>query len=279
MTITFLFSSFRACSEGDIQMRRAFFSATLANDVEEWCSLNFDNPASVTIGQRNSATDTIKQTLVYTGTEKGKLLAFRQLIEGGKLKPPVLIFVQEKDRAKELFSELIKEKIHVDVIHSERSQLQRDNTVRAFRAGQIWVLICTELMGRGIDFKGVNLVVNYDFPPSTVSYIHRIGRTGRAGRPGQAVTFFTDQDKILLPNIASIVKRSGGEVPEYMLKLKKASRQDKRRLANSAVVREAITKESRMKQKRKRKSIHDGVTQSGGVAAKKTKKHKSLKNA
>ena len=112
---------------------------------------------------------------MYTGTEKGKLLAFRQLIEGGKLKPPVLIFVQEKDRAKELFSELIKEKIHVDVIHSERSQLQRDNTVRAFRAGQIWVLICTELMGRGIDFKGVNLVINYDFPPSTVSYIHRIG--------------------------------------------------------------------------------------------------------
>ena len=134
-------------------MRRAFFSATLATEVEEWASLNFDNPASVTIGQRNSATDTVEQTLVYTGTEKGKLLAFRQLIEGGKLKPPVLIFVQEKDRAKELFTELIKEKIHVDVIHSERSQLQRDNTVRAFRAGQIWVLICTELMGRGIDFK------------------------------------------------------------------------------------------------------------------------------
>ena len=149
-------------------MRRAFFSATLATEVEEWASLNFDNPASVTIGQRNSATDTVEQTLVYTGTEKGKLLAFRQLIEGGKLKPPVLIFVQEKDRAKELFTELIKEKIHVDVIHSERSQLQRDNTVRAFRAGQIWVLICTELMGRGIDFKGVNLVINYDFPPTAV---------------------------------------------------------------------------------------------------------------
>ena len=63
------------------------------------------------------------------------------------------MFVQEKDRAKDLFNELIKEKIHVDVIHSERSQLQRDNSVRAFRAGQIWVLICTELMGRGIDFK------------------------------------------------------------------------------------------------------------------------------
>lgn len=53
---------------------------------------------------------------------------------------------------------------------------QRDNVVRSFREGKIWVLICTELMGRGIDFKGINLVINYDFPPSAVSYIHRIGK-------------------------------------------------------------------------------------------------------
>lgn len=91
------------------------------------------------------------------------------------LQPPVLVFVQTKERAKELYTELVYEGINVDVIHAERSQLQRDNVVKSFRSGQIWVLICTELMGRGIDFKGVNLVVNYDFPPSAVSYIHRIG--------------------------------------------------------------------------------------------------------
>lgn len=50
---------------------------------------------------------------------------------------------------------------------------QRDNVVRSFRVGRIWVLICTELMGRGMDFRGVNLVVNYDFPPSAIAYIHR----------------------------------------------------------------------------------------------------------
>jgi hypothetical protein len=54
--------------------------------------------------------------------------------------------------------------------------VQRDNVVRSFRGGQVWVLICTELMGRGIDFKGVSLVINYDFPPSAISYIHRIGK-------------------------------------------------------------------------------------------------------
>ena len=89
--------------------------------------------------------------------------------------PPVLVFVQTKERAKELYTELVYDGINVDVIHSERTQLQRDNVVKCFRSGQIWVLICTELMGRGIDFKGVNLVVNYDFPPTAISYIHRIG--------------------------------------------------------------------------------------------------------
>ena len=143
---------------------------------------------TVTVGERNTATELVEQKLLYTGNEKGKLIAFKQLINEG-LKPPVLVFVQTKDRAKELFKELVEEGIHVDVIHSERSQLQRDNTVKAFRAGSIWVLICTELMGRGIDFKGVNMVVNYDFPPSTVSYIHRIGRTGRAGRPGAEASY------------------------------------------------------------------------------------------
>ncbi len=91
------------------------------------------------------------------------------------------MFVQSKDRAKELFKELIYDGINVDVIHSDLTQLQRDNVVKGFRLGKIWVLICTELMGRGIDFKGVNLVVNYDFPPSIVSYIHRIGKLSRRG--------------------------------------------------------------------------------------------------
>ena len=63
---------------------------------------------------------------------------------------------------------------------------------------QIWVLICTDLMGRGIDFKGVNMVINYDFPTSAISYIHRIGRTGRAGREGRAVTLFTEDDAVNL---------------------------------------------------------------------------------
>ena len=87
--------------------------------------------------------------------------------------PPVLIFVQSKERAQELHFEIKNER--TAVIHSDLSQAERDAVVQKFIAGKIWILICTELMARGIDFKGVNLVINYDFPTTAISYIHRIG--------------------------------------------------------------------------------------------------------
>ena len=80
------------------------------------------------------------------------------------LKPPVLVFLQSKDRARELYDELRYEAINVDVIHAGRTKDQRDEAVKRFRTGETWVLITTDLMCRGMDFKGVNLVVNYDFP-------------------------------------------------------------------------------------------------------------------
>ena len=74
----------------------------------------------------------------------------------------MLIFVQSKGRAKELFSELVYDGINVDVIHAERSKKQRDDVVKQFRLGSIWVLIATDLMARGVDFKGVNMVRSDD---------------------------------------------------------------------------------------------------------------------
>jgi ATP-dependent RNA helicase DDX52/ROK1 len=95
-------------------------------------------------------------------------------------------------------------------------------------------------MSRGIDFKYVNLVLNYDFPQTAISYIHRIGRSGRAGNVGKAVTFFTDNDLPFLRSIANIIREAGCDVPEYMLKLKKPSKKAKRLLAAKAPKRQKI---------------------------------------
>ena len=92
--------------------------------------------------------------------------------------------------------------------------------MQKFRLGDIWVLICTDLMARGIDFKTVNSVLNFDFPTSLVSYIHRVGRTGRAGREGTATTYFTDADLPYVKTIANLMAKSGHEVPAWLTKLK-----------------------------------------------------------
>ncbi|XP_078599744.1 putative ATP-dependent RNA helicase DDX52 [Branchiostoma floridae x Branchiostoma japonicum] len=263
---------YQACDSSHV--RRAMFSATFAYDVEQWCKLNLDNVVTVSIGARNAAVDTVEQQLLFVGSESGKLLAMRELVRKG-LTPPVLIFVQSKERAKELFHELIYDGINVDVIHADRTQTQRDNTVKCFRTGKIWVLICTELMGRGIDFKGVNLVINYDFPTSAVSYIHRIGRTGRAGRPGKALTFFTEDDIVHLRSIANVMREAGCEVPEYMLELKKAKRKERRFLEKRAPKRKSISTTPKMfvdKAMKKRKMIEKSKKMQG-----KTRKHEALR--
>uniref|UniRef100_A0A8I3WTL5 Probable ATP-dependent RNA helicase DDX52 n=1 Tax=Callithrix jacchus TaxID=9483 RepID=A0A8I3WTL5_CALJA len=243
-----LASIFLACTSHKV--RRAMFSATFAYDVEQWCKLNLDNVISVSIGARNSAVETVEQELLFVGSETGKLLAMRELVKKG-FNPPVLVFVQSIERAKELFHELIYEGINVDVIHAERTQQQRDNTVHSFRAGKIWVLICTALLARGIDFKGVNLVINYDFPTSSVEYIHRIGDTSAnpyahapflvAGNKGKAITFFTEDDKPLLRSVANVIQQAGCPVPEYIKGFQKLLSKQKKKMIKKPLERESIS--------------------------------------
>ncbi len=226
-----------ACPQKHV--RRALFSATIGSFVAELASQFLRNPIHVAIGTENTGASTIDQKLVFVGREDGKLLAIQQLIQQG-LKPPVLLFVQSIERAKELFQELAYDGINVDVIHAEKSQSSREETIRKFRTGEVWVLICTELMARGVDFKGVQMVINYDMPQSSVDYIHRIGRTGRAGRRGTAVTLFTEADIPKLRAIANVVKLSGCEVPDWMLTIPKLTTKQKRHLRQAAPVRRRI---------------------------------------
>lgn len=117
--------------------------------------------------------------------------------------------------------------MHVDVIHAGRSKTARDNAVAKFRKGDTWVLICTDLVARGVDFRAVNMVINYDLPTSGITYVHRIGRTGRAGRKGKAITLFTEADFENLRTIANVMKQSGCKVEDWMLQLRKNERKQK----------------------------------------------------
>ncbi|PKU77662.1 DEAD-box ATP-dependent RNA helicase 57 [Dendrobium catenatum] len=215
----------KACSNPSII--RSLFSATLPDSVEELARTIMHDAVRVIVGRKNSASALVKQKLLFAGSEKGKLLALR-LSFAESFNPPVLVFVQTKERAKELYKELAFDDIKADVIHADLTQEQRDDAVDDFRAGKTWVLIATDIIARGMDFKGINCVINYDFPESASAYIHRIGRSGRAGRAGEAVTLFTEEDKPFLRNIANVMKDSGCEVPAWILSLPKLKRKKHR---------------------------------------------------
>jgi len=210
---------------------RALFSATIGSSVRHLAESILRSEVDISIGGKrmlgnstaSGVSHDITQKLTFVGREEGKLLAIRQIIAKG-LSPPVIIFLQSKDRAQALFLELMYDNANVDVIHAGKSQAARDAAVAKFRKGETWILICTDLCARGLDFKAVNMVINYDLPTSGVTYVHRIGRCGRAGRKGEAITLFTEADFDHLRNIANVMKLSGCDVPDWMLSLKKNSK-------------------------------------------------------
>lgn len=218
-----------------------WFSATINVVIEDILKNFLKEPIKIIIGGRNNVLASIEQKLVYAGSEFGKLIEIRRMIHEGGIHPPVLIFVQSKERATELYDELKTENVKLDVIHANKSKHEREKIILKFRLGEIWILITTELMARGIDFKGVNLVINYDFPTTVISYIHRVGRTGRANRQGKAITFFTDLDKPLLRTLGNTLKASGLDVREWILKIKKSGKEVRRQLEQMPVQREPIS--------------------------------------
>ena len=222
------------------------------------------DPIRIQVGVKNATASTVAQKIVYVGREDAKLMTLRQALKEG-FTPPMLIFVQSKNRAKELYHELKFDHVNAEVIHGDKKKQERDEIMQKFRMGDVWVLICTDLMARGIDFKTVNSVLNFDFPTSLVSYIHRVGRTGRAGREGTATTYFTDADLPYVKTIANLMSKSGHEVPDWLNKLNKrggANNKAWKQLAEKPLRRKTIcTSQERNTNKRHLKAIKKDARQ------------------
>lgn len=221
------------------------FSATLSEQVEEMArSVMTNNVVRIIVNSRRSASHNVDQRLIFVGNELGKVVAMKNFIREG-IKPPVLVFVQSIERSKELYEEISRAGLHVAMMNSRMTAEERDDVVLRFRLGQVWFLITTELLARGIDFKNIGTVVNFDFPTTVASYIHRVGRTGRAGNRGLAVTFFTEEDKERLPGVAKVVREAGSEVPDWMLAIE-VDRKRQRQLAHSTPQRMVVSTKKRM---------------------------------
>jgi ATP-dependent RNA helicase DDX52/ROK1 len=233
-----------------------FFSATLPPNADELARSVCLSPLRINIEAKGGmvrAVDAVLQSLRFCGAagSQGKLLALRQMVmDGYEIEPPALIFVATQRACEAVAKELrfallqrllktteqlpniLREKqaqllaTRVGALHAALDRDQRHRVLARFLIGEVFFLVCTDLVARGIDFKCVNTVINYDIPVDGVTYVHRIGRTGRNGRTGKAVTFFCTDQAAQARTCANVMRLSGqGErVPEWLLQLPKKQR-------------------------------------------------------
>lgn len=170
------------------------FSATLSEDLESINRVLLHDPVVCKIDDQKADVnvDMIRQIGYFVSEErKGPLL--RYLIKKNELKQ-VLVFTSSVFEADKVTDKLRKNGIDAAAMHSKKSQGARTDALSRFKAGQLTVLVATDLISRGIDISFLPHVINYELPRSPKDYIHRIGRTGRAENPGEAITFVTPDD-------------------------------------------------------------------------------------
>jgi ATP-dependent RNA helicase DDX52/ROK1 len=284
------------------KLRLGLWSATMGSNIESltlstlndrWTNLSSqqdDLPSRpplvrLVVGLKDSAIPNISHQLTYAATEQGKLLGLRQLLHPTSvsansseptLRPPFLVFTQTIPRAIALHSELLYDippeaggSSRIAVLHADLSSSARDSIMTRFRKGEVWVLITTDLLARGVDFRGLNGVVNYDVPSSAAGYVHRVGRTGRAGREGGvAVTFYTQDDIPFVKLIANVIRASEklrglpedqGSVKQWLLDaLPTPTKRDRQQLKKRGVeARRSVKKDGKPAQRISSKSGYD----------------------
>jgi len=187
------------------QRQTLLFSATFSDDIKKLAHDFLVNPVTVEAERRNTAAETVKQSVLMVDQDK-KRDVLADLIRSRGVSQ-VLVFTRTKLTAARLARLLEKDGINADAIHGDKSQQERLKALDAFKEGRITALVATDVAARGLDIDQLPLVVNYELPPNAEDYVHRIGRTGRAGASGEAISLVSHDEERLLKEIEKLLKR------------------------------------------------------------------------
>jgi ATP-dependent RNA helicase RhlE len=174
------------------QRHTSLFSATIPPQIETLIQWAMHRPQTIEIGVRRSVADTVKH-VIYPVAEDQKSDLLREILERVNYESAI-IFCRTKHRADRIATLLKRNNHAVAVLHSNRTQREREDALKGFRTGRFELLVATDIAARGLDIADVSHVINYDVPQHPEDYIHRIGRTGRAENTGDAFTIMVAED-------------------------------------------------------------------------------------
>ena len=179
------------------------FSATFTQDILNLAQHWTFEPVTVEIEPERVATATVDQR-VYLVTSHERLKVLLKVLRGPDA-VSTIVFANRRDQVRSLHEKLRKAGISCGILSGEITQARRTKTLADFKSGKINVLVATDVAGRGIHVEGVSHVVNYNLPEDPEDYVHRIGRTGRAGATGISISFASEDDAFLLPDIETLL--------------------------------------------------------------------------
>lgn len=180
------------------------FSATMPESIRSLAASILRDPVKIEIAPVATTAELIEQRICHVKRDdKLALLQHYLDIHSDGL---VLLFTRTKHGADKLVKQLSREGKRAEAIHGNKSQAMRQRALDAFRLGKVRILVATDIAARGIDVKGIELVVNYDMPDEPESYVHRIGRTARAGKTGVALSFCDPEERSNLRAIQRTIK-------------------------------------------------------------------------
>ncbi|MDP3540129.1 MAG: DEAD/DEAH box helicase [Azonexus sp.] len=188
------------------QRQTLLFSATFSDEIRAMAKTRLRDPLSIEVSPRNSTVKSIKQWVVPCD-KKRKPELFLHLLKNRKW-GQVLVFVKTRKGAELLVTTLQAKKIPADAIHGDKNQPARLRALESFKAGEVQILVATDVAARGLDIDDLPQVVNFDLPIVAEDYIHRIGRTGRAGASGEAISLVCADEVPLLAAIEALIKQT-----------------------------------------------------------------------
>jgi ATP-dependent RNA helicase RhlB len=179
------------------------FSATFTQDIINLSAQWTFNPVKVEIEPDHVATDSVEQK-VYLVSSEQRYRVLCNLVRSDAA-TSVIVFANRRDQVRRLHERLRKSGVACGILSGEVPQNKRTQTLEQFKRGKIKVLVATDVAGRGIHVEGVSHVVNFNLPEDPEDYVHRIGRTGRAGALGISISFASEDDAFLLPDIEQLL--------------------------------------------------------------------------
>ena len=183
-----------------------FFSATMAPEILKLAGTILQDPVRVEVTPVSSTAEMIKQSIYLVDKVNKNALLVDILNDVDATS--VLVFTKTKHGADKVVKHLAKHNIKADAIHGNKSQNNRQRALSNFKDKTIRVLVATDIAARGIDVEEMEMVINYEIPNVSETYVHRIGRTGRAGNKGTAVSFCDFEEKAFLKDIEKLIHQS-----------------------------------------------------------------------